>query len=72
MLKLGIAFLQVASMVFSHLEKQRLISEGERRQIAKELAAVASSAAASKKVREEVERLSDAEVDDRLAGDFRD
>lgn len=71
MLKLGIAFLQAAALVFTYLERQRLMAEGERQQVAKELASVARAAAVSKRVREEVDALSAKEVDSRLADDFR-
>lgn len=71
MLRLALAFLQVAAAIISHLEKQRLIKEGERRQIQRELAAVARAAAIAKKHRDNVEDLSDEEVDARLSNDFR-
>lgn len=71
MLKLGIAFLQAAALVFQYLERQRLIAEGERQQIVKLLLAVARAAAVSKKIKDEVDGLSAEEVDARLADDFR-
>lgn len=71
MLRFALAFLQVAAAIISYLEKQRLIKEGERRQIQRELAAVARAAAIAKKHRDNVEDLSDEEVDARLSDDFR-
>ncbi len=71
MLRFALAFLQVAATIISYLEKQRLIKEGERRQIQRELAAVARAAAIAKKYRDNVEDLSDEEVDARLSDDFR-
>lgn len=71
MLRLALAFLQAAAAIISYLEKQRLIKEGERRQIQRELAAVARAAAVAKKHRDNVEDLSDEEVDARLSDDFR-
>jgi hypothetical protein len=72
MLKFAVLLLQVAQQIFKHLEQQRLIKEGERRQIAKELEAIAKSAKISQKVKEDVGKLNSDEIDAALRGDFRD
>lgn len=72
MIQFAILLLQVARQLFTYLESQRLIAEGERRQIAKELSATANAARISMKVQEDVGRMHDNEVDAALRGDYRD
>lgn len=72
MLQLAILLLQVTRLVLIHMEKNRLIKEGERRQIAREMARVAQAASLAKQIRDEVDKLSDDEVDAALRGDYRD
>ena len=72
MIKLALVALQVAAAVFQYLERRRLISEGERRQINLQLEATARAAAISKQVRTNVGKLNDDEIDAALRGDFRD
>lgn len=72
MLQLAILLLQVTRLVLIHMEKNRLIKEGERKQIAREMARVAQAASLAKQIRDEVDKLSDDEVDAALRGDYRD
>ena len=72
MIKVAILALQVAVAVFRYLEERRLISEGERRAMARELARAAEITGLAKQVREEVGKLTDDEVDAALRGDYRD
>lgn len=72
MLKLAILLLQITASVIQHLERKRLIDEGERRQLAREMAKTATLVGLSKQVREEIGKMTHAEVDDALRGDFRD
>lgn len=72
MFQLVLLLLQVTRLVLSHMERSRLIKEGEREQIARELARVAQAGALAKEIRSEVGKLSDDEVDAALRGDYRD
>jgi len=72
MIKLAILALQVAVAIFRYLEERRLISEGERQEMARELARAEKITGLAKKVREQVGKMSDAEVDAALRDDFRD
>lgn len=72
MVQLVILLLQVTKLVLTHLEKNRLLKEGERQQIAREMVRAANAAALAKKIRDEVDKLSDDEVDAALRGDYRD
>lgn len=72
MIKLAVLALQIAVAVIQYLERQRLLKEGERRQIAKELARTAMLVGLAKEVREEIGRMTFEEVDAALRGDFRD
>jgi len=72
MVQLAILLLQVTRLVLSYMERTRLIKEGERQQIAREMVRTANAAALAKKIRDEVDKLSDDEVDAALRGDYRD
>ena len=72
MLQLAIAFIRLATGLLRHLERQRLIAEGERRQIAHELVRTAQAAALARSIKKEIEALADDEVDAALRGDYRD
>lgn len=70
--KFAVLLLQITQSLIRWMEEKRMIEEGERRIIAEELAKVAKAAKISKQVRQDVEKKTDAEVDDGLRGDFRD
>ena len=70
--KIVLILLQLARSILSWLEREKAIAEGERREVAKQLAAVAGAAQVAMEVRQEIDRLTDAQVNDALAGDFRD
>lgn len=72
MFRLVLLLLEVTRQILSYMETNRLIKEGERQQIARELARAAQAAALANKVRDEVDKLSDDEVDAALRGDYRD
>jgi len=71
-LKLVLLSFQMITALIQYLERQRLIKEGERRQIAAEMAKTAAILGMAKQVRDEIGRMTHAEVDDALRGDFRD
>ena len=70
--KIVLILLQLARSILSWLEREKAIAEGERREVAKQLAAIAGAAQVAMEVRQEIDRLTDAQVNDALAGDFRD
>ena len=70
-LKIALILLQLSRSILAWLEREKAIAEGERREVAKQLAAIAASAQISNETREEISRLTDAQVDDALDGDFR-
>jgi hypothetical protein len=72
MIKLAVLTLQIVAAIIQYLERQRLITEGERRQLAREMANTARLTGIAKEVREEIGKLTHAEVDDALRDDFRD
>lgn len=72
MFQLVILLLQVASSVLKYLNDNRLISEGQRRQIEAEMVKAARSAALAMEIRTNVGKLTDDEVDAALRGDYRD
>lgn len=72
MLQFAILLLQVTRQIILYMEKSRLIKEGERRQIERELEAVAKAAAISKKINTNVGKMTDEEIDAALRGDYRD
>lgn len=72
MFRLVVALLQLASGLLRYLERQRLIQEGERRQIARELARTAQAAALAYSIKKDISELTDEEVDAALRRDFRD
>lgn len=71
-LKIAYLLLTIVKSIMTYLERERAIAEGERREIAKQLAAVAASAQVSMEVRAEIEKMTDAEIDKSLDPDFRD
>jgi hypothetical protein len=70
--KLALLLVQLATAVIQYVQRRQLISEGERRQIAREMANAARLTGIAKEVREEIGKLTHAEVDDALRDDFRD
>lgn len=72
MFKFAIVLLQVARQIIVILERDRLMTQGRRQQIALELAETAKAAAISQKIKAEVGKKNAAEVDRGLADDFRD
>lgn len=70
-LKLVVLLLQIAQSLIRWMNEKQLISEGERRVIAKQLAATAAAAQLSKDVRADVANKTADEIDDALRGDFR-
>jgi hypothetical protein len=70
-IKIVLILLQLARSILSWLERERAIAEGERREVAKQLAAIAASAQIARETADEISRLTDAQVDDALSGDFR-
>lgn len=72
MIKLVVLLLQIAKQVFTLVERRRLIAEGERQQIAKQLEAIATAAKMSQAIRAEIKAMTDDEIDAALRGDYRD
>jgi hypothetical protein len=71
-IKAALLLLQITAAVIQYLERKRLMTEGERRQLAREMAKTATLTGLAKQVREEIGRMTHVEVDDALRGDFRD
>lgn len=71
-LKAALLLLQVVKTIMDYLERQAAINEGERREVAKQLAAVAAAAQIAKETQDEIAKLSPSQVDDALGSDFRD
>ena len=72
MIQLVVLLLQIAKQVFTLVERRRLIAEGERQQIAKQLEAIATAAKMSQAIRAEIRMMTDDEIDAALRGDYRD
>lgn len=70
--KIVLLLLQLAKSIMAYLEREKAIAEGERREVAKQLAAIAASAQISIETRAEIDRMTDAQVDKSLDPDFRD
>ena len=71
-IKAALALLQIVRSIMDYLERRAAIQEGERREVAKQLAAIAAAAQISIETKAAIDRLTDAQVDDALTGDFRD
>lgn len=71
-IKIVLILLQLARSLLAWLEREKAIKEGERREVAKQLAAVAAAAQIKAETQQEISRLTDAQVDDALNPDFRD
>lgn len=72
MFKFALLLLTVTGQLLTYLQERRLIAEGERRQLEKELLAAAKAAKIAMEIRKQVGGLSDAQVDASLERDFRD
>lgn len=70
-IKLTVLLLQVTQSIIRMMEQRRLIAEGERRVIAKQLAAIAAAAKIAQDVRTDIGNMTDDEVDAALRGDYR-
>jgi len=71
-IKAAFLLLQIVRSILDYLERRDAISEGERREVAKQLAAVGAAARLRLEVRANVGKMTDAEIDDALRGDYRD
>lgn len=71
-IKAALALLQIVRSIMDYLERRAAITEGERREVAKTLAAIAASAQIAMETRNEIDKLTDAQVDDALGPDYRD
>ena len=72
MIKAAILLLQITAAIIQSLERRRLITEGERRELVREMARTAQLTGTAKEVREEIGKMTHEEVDAALRGDFRD
>lgn len=72
MIQAVLLLLQVTRQILTYMQERRLIAEGERIQIQRELLRAAEAAKIALKVREQVGKLHDDEVDAALRGDYRD
>lgn len=70
-LKLVVLLLQVTQSILRWMDKQSMIAEGERRVIAKQLAALAATAKVVTDIRTDIGNKTDDEVDAALRGDYR-
>lgn len=71
-IKLVVLLLQITQSVIRMMEQRKMIAEGERRVIAKQLAAVAAAAKIAQDVRKDVGSKTDEQIDNALRDDFRD
>jgi hypothetical protein len=67
-----LAVLSIARALIRLGEQRRWIAEGERRAIARELAESVEAAGVAAEIRQAVQGMTDAQVDDALSDDFRD
>ena len=65
-LQVALALLKLVNFVIGAFQRQMHINEGIQRQIARELAAIAKATKAASKLREEVDAMTEAEVDEVL------
>ena len=70
-IKLVVFLLQITQSLIRWMDERKLISEGEQRVIAKQLAAVAKAAKIARQVQQDVQNKTDEEIDAALRGDFR-
>lgn len=71
-IKLVVLLLQVTQAITRYMSEKQLLAEGERRVIAKQLAAVAKAAKIARDVQDDVKHKTDDEIDAALRGDYRD
>lgn len=71
-IKLVVLLLQIVQAVIRYMDERKLIAEGERQVIAKQLKAVAKAAKIAQDVKTDVGHKTDAEVDAALEPDYRD
>lgn len=70
--KLVLVGLQIIASLIRYLEEKRLLSEGARQQIARELERTTQLVARANKIKDKVGTMTDDEVDAALRGDYRD
>jgi ribosomal protein S7 len=71
-LSVVVLILKIAYQGISWLSRRQMLNEGAQQQIATELLKIAKASGTAKTIRAEVEKMSDAELDNALGGDFRD
>lgn len=69
--KIVLLGIQILSAVIRYLDEKRLLNEGAKLEIERELARAAKIVARAKKIQANVDKMTDAQVDDALNGDFR-
>ena len=69
--KIVLLGIQILSAVIRYLDEKRLLDEGAKLEIERELARAAKIVARAKKIQANVDKMTDAQVDDALNGDFR-
>lgn len=72
MLSAVVLALKIAYQVVTWLQRQQLLDAGAQQQIAAELLKIAKASGTARLIRAEVEKMSDADLDTALGGDFRD
>lgn len=70
--KLVLVGLQIITSIIRHLEEKRLLNEGARLEIERELVRAQKIVARAKKIQEQVGNMTDEEIDAALRGDYRD
>jgi hypothetical protein len=71
-IKLVLVGLQIINSLIRYLEEKRLLDEGARQQIARELERTNKLIARSKEIHTKVGTMTNDEVDAALRGDYRD
>jgi hypothetical protein len=69
---LALALLKFANMLLEWRLRESLLNEGEKRQVAKQLAEITKRTSLLKEVDEKIEKATDQEILEVLKNDFRD
>lgn len=70
--KLALILLQIIQSIMRSLEKQGIIKDEQRNELARQLQLAATAAGIKEKHKAAASKLNEKQVDDALSGDFRD
>ena len=69
--KIALILLQIVQSIMRSLEKQGIIKDEQRNELARQLQLAATAAGIKQKNKAEAAKLDEKQVDDALSGDFR-